>query len=274
MIYSKKLKPDRDVTGLLPVIFALLVSGVTAVISGLEIGIKALGAIFFIYALFAAAAVYRTRNIGYIFSTAYLFFAGIYLTVIGIDENRRNIFIQTPISKLFLILTLFTLGILLFLLFTKRTKWRGREILEYAAINVEEGPDSYTDRPRPIMKGEYSRDELLNFAEFIKRNLIAMPFYEQERILFVPVRMGQEYYYLFSNNIKYWDKTWVAFDFDGNVSAHISKKDYLEYKKNLDFDSLCGSLGKLFVEFIEDMKKKEEIRIIDKLNEMKTGFFS
>ena len=101
-----------------------------------------------------------------------------------------------------------------------------------------------------------------------------MPYYEMERILLVPVKMGDEFSHLFSSNINYWNKTWIAFDFDGNISSHISKKDYLDYKKNLDFDGLCESLGKLFVEFFQYMQKDEEIRIIDKLNEVKVGYFS
>jgi hypothetical protein len=274
MIYSKKLKPDRDITGLLPALFSLLVSGIVAATLGPEPAIRTLGTIALIYSIFGFIAVYRTRNTGYLFSTAYMLFMSIYLLTLRVDENSRKVLIQTPTSKLFLVLTLFTMVVLLYMLITKKIKWRGREILELSAVEVYEGQDTYTDRPRPIIKLEYTRDEVENLAEFIKRNLIAMPFYEQERILFVPVRMGQEYYYLFNNNINYWNKTWVAFDFDGNVSAHMSKKDYLEYRKNLEFDSLCESLGKLFVEFFDYMKKGEESRIIDQLNEMKVGVFS
>lgn len=274
MIYSKKLKPDRNITGLLPAFFAISVSGLAAVIAGYEEGVRVLGAIFFIYSIFGFIAFYRTRNYGYSFSAMYMFFGGFYLNTVDVFERSKKIFVQTNSSKVFLLITTFIFIYLLYLLFTKRLKWRGREILELAAVEIYESPDTYTDRPRPVIKLEYTRDEVENFAEFIKRNLIAMPYYEQERILFVPVKMGNEYLHLFSSNINYWNKTWVAFDFDGNISSHISKEDYLDYKKNLEFDHLCESLGKLFVEFFEYMKKKEEVRIIDKLNEVKIGVFS
>ncbi|MDQ7816392.1 MAG: hypothetical protein RDU14_05155 [Melioribacteraceae bacterium] len=274
MIYSRKLKPDRDFTGLLPAFFSILLSGLVAAIFGPEEAINVLGAIGFVYSIFGFIAVYRTKNSGYTFSAFYILGMSLYLFALHVDENSRKVLIQTPLSKLFLVITVFLLIILIYMLFTRKIKWRGREILELAAVNVNEGPDTYTDRPRPIANLELTRDEVENFAEFLKRNLVAMPYYEQERILFVPVRMGQEYFYLFNNNVNYWDKTWVAFDFDGKVSAHISKKDYLEYRKNLEFDPLCESLGKLFIEFFEEMRKDEASRIIDKLNEVKIGFFS
>ena len=264
MIYSRKLKPDRDITGLLPAIFAVVVSGLTLVTFGPEEAIRVLGAIAFIYALFAFIAVYRTRNVGYMASSAYILFMSIYLGAVKIEPFRRNVLVQTPLSKLFL----------LFMVLTKKVKWRGREILELAALDIDEGSDTYTDRPRPVTKLEYTRDEIENFVEYLKRNLVVMPYYEMERILLVPVKMGDEFSHLFSSNINYWNKTWIAFDFDGNISSHISKKDYLDYKMNLDFDGLCESLGKLFVELFEYMRKGEEVRIIDKLNEVKVGYFS
>jgi hypothetical protein len=274
MIYSKKLKPDRDITGLLPAFFSIFVSALVAVISGPEEAIRVLGGIIFIYSIFAFIAVYRTRNRGYIFSMFYMLSFSLYLFTLHVDEYSRKVLIQTPLSKFFLVITLFFLIILIYLLFTKRVKWRGREVLELAAVEVYESENTYTDRPRPLAKHDYTRDEAENFAEFLKHNLIAMPYFEQERILFVPVKMGKEYYHLFSSNINYWNKTWVAFDFDGSVSSHISKEDYLDYKTNLEFDRLCESMGKLFVEFFDNMKKGEEVRIIDKLNEVKMGFFS
>lgn len=274
MIYARKLKPDRDFTGLLPAFFSIFFSGLVAVIFGPEEAIRVLGAIIFVYSIFGFIAVYRTRNLWYTFSSLYMLGMSLYLFALHVDENSRKVLFQTHLSKLLLVITVFLLIILLVMLFTRKTQWRGRDILELIAANIDEGKDTYTDRPRPIAKLELTRDEVENFAEFLKRNLVAMPYYEQERILFVPVRMGQEYFYLFNNNVKYWDKTWVAFDFDGKVSAHISKKDYLEYRKNLDFDPLCESLGKLFIDFFEYMKKDESTRIIDTLNEVKIGFFS
>jgi hypothetical protein len=274
MIYTLKLKPDRDITGLLPAFFSLIIAGLAAAIFGPSIAITALGAVILLYSFFAFIAVYRTKCIGYTVSSFYMLFFSLYLFSLRVDEYSRKVLIQTHASRFFIVLTLALLIVLIYMLATKKVKWRGREILELAAFNVEEDSNTYTDRPRPVKKVELTRDQVNNFAAFLLKNLVVMPYYEQERILFVPVKMGNEYPHLFGSNINYWDKTWIAFDFDGNISAHISKTDYLDYRINLEFDRLCESLGILFIAFFEDFKRGDEVRIIDKLNEVKVGWFS
>jgi len=60
--------------------------------------------------------------------------------------------------------------------------------------------------------------------------------------------------------------TYVTFDFNGNVSVNIAKKDYQKYKEEFTFDQLCSSLGNLFIEFLELYLKGKSREIIDKLN--------
>jgi hypothetical protein len=163
---------------------------------------------------------------------------------------------------------------MIYMVATRRAKWRGREIMELAAYDVETGEDSYTDRPAPVAKIDYTKDEIINFAEYLKRKLVALPYYESERVVFIPIKMGNEFRHLFGSNIKYWDNTWVAFDYSGEVSAYISKRDYLDYKENLSCSQLTKRLGEVFIEFHGYFKKGEEIRIIDKVNEVKVGIMS
>ena len=85
----------------------------------------------------------------------------------------------------------------------------------------------------------------------VTENLISMTHIESERVLFIPVKMGDEYAHLFNHNFRYSKESWAAFDYDGNVSVHISKKDYLDFKENLSFDQLCKSFGNLYIEFFE-----------------------
>ena len=65
------------------------------------------------------------------------------------------------------------------------------------------------------------------------------------------------------------DETWMALDSEGNLSVHISEKDYLKYKMDLDFDQLCQSLGDLFGEFLELSKQGQDSRIIDRMNALR-----
>jgi hypothetical protein len=163
---------------------------------------------------------------------------------------------------------------LLYLAFTRKAKWKGREIFELASLNVETLPDGFTDRPRPTTKVEYSKDDLLRFARFLRKNLVVMPFLEPEGIVLVPVKMGDEFAFLFNPDRFRQNRTRINFDWDGNVSVRISRKDYLDYKQELSFDELCDKLGRLFVDFLGYFRKGEEDRILYRLDELKLGLNS
>ena len=104
-------------------------------------------------------------------------------------------------------------------------------------------------------KVEYGRSELLGLSDYLKRNLVALDYWDNSTVYFVPVRMGQEYGMLLGTSGHYYQKSWISIDHDGNVLAKISKTDYYHYVDELEFDGLCEGLGNLFIEFLEDYKK-------------------
>jgi hypothetical protein len=63
----------------------------------------------------------------------------------------------------------------------------------------------------------------------------------------------------------YLDDTRVIFQFNGQVSAHITEKDYKKYQEELTFDQLCSSLGNMFIEFMEMFKNGEGDLILEKI---------
>lgn len=270
---GKKLKTDFSATGLIPAAIALLISGITLAAFGPDKALNVLGTIFIIYATLIAVTIFKTKNKYYYVSFFYLFCAGLYLLFAQYDYIERRIVTEQE-GKIILVFTILFLVWLIYLLITKKLKWRGRDIFELAGYDIMVGDATYTDRPRPIKRLDYSQNEIYRFAKFVSKNLIALPFHEKDRIVFVPIKMGDEYKLLFSSNVDYWRLSWVAFDFDGNVSSHISKKDYLDYKENLDFDKLSESFGNVFIDFFELYYKGEEVRVIDRLNEMKIWIFS
>ena len=270
----KKLKPDFDFRGPLPFIFVAVVGGCTAVLFGPGIGLDTVGIIILVYATFALIAALRTSSVIYWVSTIYMYCLGTYIIFLEIRPYSGRKFVLTPEAKFLLVWVLFFLIWMLYLLFTRRAKWRGRDIMEAAAENVDSGDSSYTNRPKPITRIEYTKDELFSFANYLKKNLVAMPYYNHEKVIFVPVKMGEEYGILFGPNVRFLDRTWISFDFEGYVSVFISKDYYLDYKENLSFDQLCDSLGNLFIKFFEQYKNGEEVRIIDHLNDMKVGLMS
>jgi hypothetical protein len=71
----------------------------------------------------------------------------------------------------------------------------------------------------------------------------------------------------------YLDDTWVAIDYDGNVTVNIIEKDYLLFKQDLDFDQLCQSLGNVITEFLELSKQGQNSQIIDRMNALRLNPF-
>jgi len=270
----KKLKPDRNIMGPLPAIFSLVAGGCVTVLFGPRAGINTIGVIILIYATFALVAAIKTGALGYRIITIYMYCLGTYIIFIEIRPYHGRVFHLSSEAKFLLIWVVFFMLWLIYLLITKRSKWRGRDIMEAAAEGVDVGEVTYTPRPRPVGSVDGIKEDIIGFAQYLKKNLIVMPYHSHDNIILVPVKMGEEYGVLFGPNVNIWDRTWISFDFSGNVSVNISKNYYLDYKENLSFDQLCESLGNLFIKFFGYYKKGEEIRIIDNLNDMKVGPFS
>jgi hypothetical protein len=157
---------------------------------------------------------------------------------------------------------------------TRKLKWRGREIFELAAESVDETGNGYTTRPRPVGKVGYSPQQMRSFARFCARHLIALPFYTSRNITLVPIKMGEEFGRLLGLSGDYRDATWVNFDEDGEVSVHISQKDYLDYREAQAFDPLCTSFGQLFIDFLGMVNKGEGVRVIDRMDDLRLSIFS
>jgi hypothetical protein len=115
----------------------------------------------------------------------------------------------------------------------------------------------------PTGKINASRAEILAFANFIRRNLIAIPVQDQDRIILV-VNIPFTSFLLFSG--KYEGRSWVSFDSDGNVTASISQQDYFLYRDMLAFDQLVNNMGQLFIDFFEKYQRGEGVKIIHELS--------
>jgi len=188
--------------------------------------------------------------------------------IIGSDVNLP------PFVRILVVLTIVLFWWLVYLNFTRKLKWRGREILELAAYNVEQSEDSFTERPQPTGKVNVTKNELDQFANYFQKKLLGLAYWEDSRIVFMPLKHKNDFYALYSPIYNYQDKTWVAINYNGNVSVNISKKDYLEYKEDLAFDELCKSLSDVMIDFLELFIEGKEVRIIDKMNELKVNVFT
>jgi len=270
MFTIHKLKPDRSITGLIPAIVALISAALLGIFYGKEVSYTFLAIFFWAFAAYSFITMIRTGNANFIVSVLYLFFAGI--VIYYEDPAYRG---DPPMLMMLaiLFLAIFLLW-LIYLFATKKLKWRGREILELAAAPVEETGNGYTPRPLPSGKTEFNKDQIMEFAGFARRNLIAVSYVGKDKVIFVPVRMGREFGFIMGLKNDYTDETWISFDFDGNVTVNISHRDYLEYKEALSFDQLCASLGNLFIDFIETYHRGEGVRILVRMDDVRVGPFS
>lgn len=188
MFFPKKLKPDYSIIGLIPAILCLLI-----------------GALF--CATFGPIEALISVSV----------FIGLY--VVTRPELHVISLQNSSIQKLVVVLLIATTIWLLYLVFRKSAKWKGREVFELASMAIENQPDGFTERHHPAGKTEYTKTELEGFARFLQKNLIAMPYFEENRIVFVPVKMGDEFVFLFQPGKFRNNKSWIAFDFFGKSNC-------------------------------------------------------
>ena len=271
MYFQRKLKPDRSVTGLIPAATFLMAFLVTWIFLGSDPAFYLLAILVLGYGLFSLLAFLRTRNTGYMVAALYQVSLGLFCGTFPASQASQ---VGKSIHTFFLVCMLFLGLCMVYLLLTKKAKWRGREVLELAAQPVGEVMNGFTGRPRPAGRTEHTKRDLLAFAEFAARNLISVVHIEENRVVFVPVKMGNEFGHILGLKRDYSDQTWVSFGFDGNVAVNISQQDYLDYREDLAFDKLCASLGNLFIEFIELYKRGQGIRVIDRMDAVRLSAFS
>lgn len=133
MDYKRKLKQEISIVGLLPALISLIIFALTSIFWDLTIGFKFLGAIMIFYALFIFYSYYRTKHTGSIVSSLYMISLGTFFISIS-NHVESGMRVEFPIeSKLILLLTMIFLFWLLYLMFKRKLKWRGSEILELAA---------------------------------------------------------------------------------------------------------------------------------------------
>ena len=280
MTLVRKLKPDRNITGALVPLSMLPIFGLTSLIFGIPTGILTLAVMIGLFGVFYLYVFIRTRNVFILVISADCVFL-IFMLVMasGTFTNAAWNYMEDPFDSAEFALAYFSglvfFGfVIIFLFLTRRLKWRGREIFELAAEPVEETGNGYTSRPRPVGKVDYSPQQMHAFARFCSRHLIALPYITSKNLTLVLVKNSEEFGRLLGLSGDYRDATWVNFDMDGEVSVHISQKDYLDYREPLAFDQLCTSLGQVFSDFFDLYDKGEGVRVIDRMDDLKISVFS
>lgn len=212
-----------------------------------------------IAALVHFVVLLRTANPIYVITTLLY----IFMAVSFLSRSAEN--------RLFVCLIAVCTGVLfvlfMYVLITRKIKWRYTEVLELAARPVSGSEDGFTPRPFPAGKAEYTKEEIIGFARFLVKHVVAFPYFEKNRVvLVIPTDMFRHLLFLKTN---YQGETYISFGFDGDVSVNIAKKDYEQYKEELTFDQLCHSFGDLFREFLQLFKSGKRNKIIETMNALR-----
>lgn len=270
MLFERKTKDPSWYKGIIFPVGSLLTFFIVVSLAGFGPAFYVLGSIYLAASLSPLLTFWRTQNAGFLAVAGFQIFAGLVCV-----SAPPAIVDKSEVGAI----PLFLVGMYAFMLvsgyqlFNRKLRWRGQEVFELAAMPIEDIGDSFTARPRPAGQVSISKTEMIRFVDFITTNLIAFAFPEENRIVFVLILPGKETPYLLGLKKDYLDDTWVAIDFDGNISVNITEKDYLLFKQDLDFDQLCQSLGNVFVEFLELSQQGKEPQIIDRMNALRLSPF-
>jgi len=267
MYFLRKLKTNTKSFRLFLIIgITLIVYLLALTLYGGQAAMVVWGLIMLIYVPGTVIDLKITRNPVFLVPLFFQLSAGGLACILAFNHPKsvRSLVILLGLAILFFMIWS------LILTSTRKIKWRHRDVLELAAMPVKDVSNGFTSRPRPTGKADFSEVELKGFTRFLRYHLIAIPHLEENRIVFSLDMTFKHKAGLLKNYLMH---SYVAFDFDGNVSAFISKNDYLKYQNQLSFDQLCQSMGNLFIDFLELFKKGEGIRVIDRMNALRLNPF-
>lgn len=135
---------------------------------------------------------------------------------------------------------------------------RYRKILELAAKPVNGTADGFSSRPFPAGKAKFTREDLNNFAIFLRKHFIALPYFEKSGVVLALTDQSR-FRFGHLNDKK---DSYVYFNFDETISVNIARKDYQKYNAEYTFDELCESMGNLFKLFLVHFQEKNIDKIL------------
>jgi len=251
----KSLDKYAPITGVITGILFIIIFAVIWYYSGEDTVDRIAGIVMGIGGLINLIIWLRTKNIGYLLFMSWQLLMSIRL----LSALEEEIFVT-----IYRIIIAILLVVWLYFVFTKKIKWYYKKILELAAKPVEENANGFTARPFPVGSSNYSKRDLIGFGKYVANHLIAFPYLEEDKLILVI--SNESLLDFLSIRKKYQKSTYVSFDVSGKVDVNIARKEYDKYKDELTFDLLNKSLGALFIEFLDNYKKCESRKIIEKLN--------
>lgn len=135
-----------------------------------------------------------------------------------------------------------------------------RKLFLLAAQQVADVSNGFTNRPYSAGKVKYEKQVILGLARYMAGKEILMYHAGSNLITFAFSMNTSPLVDPQMNRVSY-----VSIDQSGNLSVHISERDYRQYKSKLSFDQLNNSFASMFKQFLEYYENGNEERILTEL---------
>lgn len=170
--------------------------------------------------------------------------------------DYKGVFITVPLLSLF-----GAFGYVIYL--NSRLSRNYRRLLELTAQPVIEKNDGFSARPYPAGTIDYNDAVIRDFAGFLRKELIAIPYFDADDVMFTI----KEYPRLWFIPPDPRRDSYVHFRSNGDISVNITRKEYDKYDAEYSFDELCHSLASLFRQLYEDFGKGQPERVKERFSE-------
>jgi len=220
--------------------------------------------VFSLAALFLLGAFFKSKS-GFIFMSGLFMLILSFLRFTAILNNAwRGKYVSDPMGILIFFLSLFVIFIT-----AKRFPygffWQRYLplFLEVAAKPIIATTNGYTNRPFPVGKSEYSREDIIRFAKFLNQELIASHYIMEDRVVLVFSNGLFQYIPFFKPDFN--RLTYVSFGSEGDISVNFAQKDYKKYKDEITFNQLCNSFGNIIIDFFNAFQQKKGNSYFEKI---------
>lgn len=133
-----------------------------------------------------------------------------------------------------------------------------RRLFELAAEQLDEAANGFSSRPYALGNAEYTKKDVQMFARFLDASHVAKARIEENRVVLIFSLTTSPLTKPSLDDISY-----MAFDYDGNITTRISRADYRQYREELTFDQLCQNMGMVFKTMLEFYIRGEGQKALD-----------
>jgi hypothetical protein len=221
--------------------------------------------VFFMAALFLMGSFLKSKN-GFAFGLClFMIFLSIIRFIAVMNIEWRGRYIIDPMGMYIFIISLIAILMTTHKFSSGFIWYRHLPLfLDLAAKPVMAASNGYTNRPFPVGKSQYSKEEIIRFAEYLHRKLIATSYIKDDRVVLVFSNGLFQYIPFIKPDFN--RLTYIAFGYGGDISVNFAKRDYKKYWDEITFDQLCNSFGNIMIDFFNAFKKGEGGTFFRRLN--------